>query len=83
MLLGNHKVTAVYIMLTVILIIIIFKIPLPVFLDFIGSTAVQAFDTEKNDPELSAFIAGRIVFSLIGAVLIFYSLYPSKKRHSE
>jgi uncharacterized BrkB/YihY/UPF0761 family membrane protein len=82
MLLGNHKVTAVYIMLTVIL-IIIFKIPLPVFLDFIGSSAVQAFDTEKNDPELSAFIAGRIVFSLIGAVLIFYSLYPSKKRHSE
>jgi len=61
MLLGNHKVTAVYIMLTVIL-IIIFKIPLPVFLDFIGSSAVQAFDTEKNDPELSAFIAGRIVF---------------------
>jgi len=54
-------VTAVYIMLTVIL-IIIFKIPLPVFLDFIGSSAVQAFDTEKNDPELSAFIAGRIVF---------------------
>lgn len=79
--LGNRSAAAVYVLLAAVLIVSVFQITLPVFIDIIGSTAVQPLNTGEYDFAFSsAFIAGRVVFSAAGIVLIIISLYQSKKR---
>ncbi len=73
MLLGNRKSAAVYGLLAVVLIVGVFQIPLPALFDFIG----RATDYELTP----VFIAGRVVVTGIGAVLILTSLFLTKKQH--
>ncbi|WP_313133310.1 hypothetical protein [Anaerocolumna sp.] len=83
MLLGNRRGAAVYVMIAAVLIISIFQIKLPSFVDIIGSAAIQWRNQEKYDFALSsAFIAGRVTFSVVGIVLIIISLCQSKKSPS-
>ncbi|PKM73071.1 MAG: hypothetical protein CVU91_05745 [Firmicutes bacterium HGW-Firmicutes-16] len=71
-LLGRWSTAAVYVMLAAVLIVSIFQIPLPGFINVIGSSA---------DFELTpAFVAGRVVFTGIGIVFILASLFTSKKQ---
>ncbi|MBU5333698.1 hypothetical protein [Anaerocolumna aminovalerica] len=81
MLLGNRREAAVHILLAAVLIVSVFQIKLPAFMDIIGSAAIQPLNTGEYDFALStAFIAGRIAFSVVGVVLIVISLCGSKKR---
>lgn len=81
MLLGRRRTVAVYILLAVILIVSVFQITLPVFIDILGITAVQSSGEGVYDLVLSfAFIAGRIAFSVVGIMLLILSLYQSKNR---
>jgi hypothetical protein len=74
MLFVNRR-AVVYILLTTVLIVCIFQIKLPVFIDLIGSTAVQPFTAGEHDFAFSShFITGRIAFSVVGIVLIIVSL---------
>ena len=80
MLLGNRSAAAVYVLLAAVLIVGVFQITLPVFIDIIGITAVQPLNAGKYDFAFSsAFIAGRVAFSVVGIVLMILSLCQSKK----
>lgn len=83
MLLGNRRAAAIYVLLAAVLIISIFQIKLPVFMDIIGSAAIQLQNPGEYDFTFSsAFIAGRVTFSVVGIVLMIISLCRSKKRPS-
>lgn len=70
-LLGNKSAEAVYVLMAAVLIVSIFQIKLPLFIDIIGNTAVHEFS--------SAFIAGRVAFAVVGIVLVNVSLCRIKK----
>lgn len=77
---GCFEAAGIYILLAAIIIISIFQIQLPVFMDIIGGTAGQELYNENQALSLSSsFIAGRLTFSLIGLALIILFLYRSGK----
>jgi len=81
MLLGEKKTVLIYTLLTVILITGIFRIPLPSFLDIIGSSSIlPLYEGTHTFTFTLPFIAGRIVFIAVGIGCIGWSLSPAKNR---
>lgn len=75
MLLGNKKTALVYVLLAAVLIIGVFGVSLPAYIDILGGSATQALYNGTHDfPFTSAFVTGRIVFVLIGIACIILSL---------
>jgi len=69
---GKWSAAAVYVLLAVVLIVSVFQIPLPGFIDIMGSS---------SDFELTpAFITVRTVLTGIGIVFILASLFTSRKQ---
>ncbi|MGF7145000.1 hypothetical protein HNQ56_003433 [Anaerotaenia torta] len=87
MLFRTRRRTAFSILLTVILVLGIFRLTLPDFIDILESSAVSVLVAEEYTlPGMyeftysSAFIASRIVFSFAGIVLTLLSLHPSGRK---
>ncbi|MNC71086.1 hypothetical protein D3C75_1219680 [compost metagenome] len=81
MLLGNRSHAAVYVLRAAVLIVGVFQIPLPPFIDIIGSAAIQQLEAGAYDFAFPpAFIAGRVVFLAVGVIFMLISLSQSKKR---
>jgi len=81
MLLGNIKPAAVYVLLAAVMVVGVFQISLPPFLDIAGGSAVRPLNAgEYGFVFLSEFITGRVVFLVIGIALTIVSLCRVKKR---
>lgn len=81
MLLGDRKAVKVYILLAVVLIVGVFRVPLPTYLDIMGSSVtLPLYMGEHEFAFTSAFIAGRIAFLAIGLVSIIISLRLPQKQ---
>ncbi|HEY8422826.1 MAG TPA: hypothetical protein VIL05_13965 [Thermoclostridium sp.] len=82
MLLGKRNPAAVYILLVAVLIISVFKITLPAFIDINGSALVQALSQEHFLALSSGFVAGRIVLLTVGMISVIVSVCRPNKRHA-
>ncbi len=71
-LLGNRKSATVYVLLAVILIVSVFRISLPWFIDILGSSTDFVLTP--------TFYTGRVIISGIGILFIISSLFQSKKQ---
>lgn len=81
MLLGNRKSILVYILMATILIVGVFGISIPAYIDIIGSSATQQLNAGVHDFAFSStFIAGRIGFVIAGLACIILSLRLPHKR---
>lgn len=81
MLLGNKKAALVYVLLAVVLIVGVFQISLPAYIDILGSSVTQTLYTGAHDFSFaSAFVTGRIVFVFIGIACIILSLRSPQNR---
>jgi len=77
---GRLEAAGVYILLAVIIVISIFQIRLPAFMDIIGTNAGQVLYNENQALRLSSsFITGRLIFSSIGLAFSILSIYRSRK----
>ncbi len=70
MLLGKRKAALVYALMAAVLILGVFRISLPAFLDVFGTSVTQTLYVETQEFAFTpAFIAGRIAFVAAGAAL--------------
>jgi hypothetical protein len=81
MLLGNKKTALVYVLLAAVLIIGVFGVSLPAYIDILGGSTTQQLNNGVHDFAFSsAFIAGRIISVIAGITCIIISLRLPHKR---
>lgn len=81
MLLGNKGAAAVYVLLAAVLILSVFQISLPGFIDIIGSSVTQTLDSGEQAFAFSPeFIAGRMTLLVVGAASIILSLQQAQRK---
>jgi hypothetical protein len=80
MLLGNRKPVLVYVLLAAVLIVGVFGVSLPPYIDIIGSSATQPLNVGAYDFSFCpAFIYGRIALIAVGLACILISLKIQRK----
>lgn len=84
MLLGNKKAALVYVLLAAVLIVGVFGISLPAYIDIIGSSVTLPLYAGVHDFGFtSAFVAGRIAFIVAGVGCTILSLRLPHKRNTQ
>lgn len=80
-LLGNKKPVLIYVLLAAVLIVGVFGIYLPTYIDVIGNSVTQPlYNGVQNFAFSYSFIIGRVVFTIAGILFIILSLTLSKKK---
>jgi hypothetical protein len=80
---GRRRTAVIYVLLAAVLIVSVFRIPLPAVLDIMGDSAAGPFHGGATADALApAFIAGRAVFLGIGIVCIIASLFQPKRSYN-
>lgn len=83
MLLGSRKVEALYALLAIILIVGVFQISLPEFLDLLGNSVLNPlYEGRREFAFTGAFLAGRAAFIAAGLAFVLAALNRRQERLS-